>query len=178
MHRRKLTRLFYVERIIIVGLGKSVVVLAVNHLTRLRTSVKLLESWTVTISITSLLGSNTCASLPLGKSRFKGLSSIGTSINFVRTRSRAESVIPRFLRSCISALILRSVAVVAAGGSTGFRSVVIVAIMNSLPSFFLAQVLFFPGDVVVFNCSLICLGAFPYQLFTFPTQKSQSFNFD
>jgi hypothetical protein len=152
MHKRKLTKLFYVERIIIVVLGMSVVVLAVNHSMRLRTSVKPLESWTVTMSITRLLESNTCASLPLGKSRFKGLSSIGTSINFVRTRSRAESVIPRFLRSCASALILRSIAVVTARGSTAFCSVVNVAIMNALPwSFFLSYFKFlsFLDDVML-----------------------------
>jgi hypothetical protein len=73
---------------------------------------------------------DTFSSRSLVRSRFIGLSSICTSIKLVRTRSRTESVIWRFRRSCVSALSLRSVVVGGLLESACLRRVVVIVVIT------------------------------------------------
>lgn len=65
-----------------------------------------------------------------------GLSSIGTSISVVLTRSRTESVIPRLRRRWDSAAVLRSA--VEGPVPVTVRRVVIAVVIDSCPSYYLS----------------------------------------
>jgi hypothetical protein len=135
MHEKK--ELCYDDWILIVGQGKSVVGRAVvkrNRSRRSMTQAKLpLFLKATDVNERRHRQESTCSSFdrPLCTSRFTGLSSIGTSINFERTRSRTESVMAKLRRSCASALSLRSAV---DGPSVTLRRAARLVIIYSHPS--------------------------------------------